>query len=84
MRRAYTRNAGEGEATVAEQTMVRVYKRTETYQQDAQLMADGGWRVVNVVERQPRVGALRRFFLARWLKYNPPYAELVVTYGRSR
>lgn len=65
------------------ETMVRVYKDTHSYQDDASKLAKKGWQPTTVTERKPRAGCLRLALLWWLVLIIPPKPELVVTYQRS-
>ena len=67
------------EETTAE-VVVHEYRDTPTYERYAQEMAELGWQVVDVTERQPRAGCLRIVTLGLWSLVFPPKPMLVVTY----
>lgn len=64
------------------ETMVRVYKKPDEYQRDAQRLAAQGWIVANTMERRPRAGCARILTLGLFTLVFPPKPELVITYSR--
>lgn len=66
-----------------QETIIRIYRKPDEYQRDAQRLSRDGWSVSNVTERRPRSGCLRVFLLLGFLALVfPPKPELVVTYTR--
>ncbi len=64
------------------ETMVRVYRRYQSYRADARTLAEHGWSVASVTNRYRRPSLGRYLLLgafAFWLRGKP---EIVVTYLR--
>ncbi len=65
------------------ETMVRVYRRYQSYKADARALTERGWLVASVIKRARRQHLARYLMLgalAFWFRGKP---EIVVTYLRS-
>lgn len=65
------------------ETQVKEYKDSDDYQRDAKKMAEDGWTVQTVTERQPNAGCMRCCFLGLFALVLKPKPTLIVTYTRK-
>jgi len=71
---------GRGERRYS--TIVRVYKRRESYRADAARLGAEGWTVASVVRRDPPPRFSRYLLLGAWAFWLRGRGQTVVTYVR--